>query len=156
MNEFLGNDLVAWLQSIEFWHWWVLGVLLIAIEVFVPSTVLLWPGIAAIIVGIVLLAGVDIGWQVQVLAFAFLSLTSLFGWRAYARNRPTPTNNADLNRRGHHCIGRTYVLEEAITDGRGSLKAEGTIWRIAGPDLAAGSRVTVVDVDGASLRVEEA
>lgn len=156
MTEFLDGDLVAWLRGVEFWHWWVLGVLLIAIEVFVPSTVLLWPGIAAIIVGIVLVAGVDIGWQIQVLAFAFLSVTSLFGWRAYARNRPTPTSDADLNRRGSHCIGRTYALEEPITDGRGTLKAEGTIWRITGPDLAAGTRVTVVEMDGTMLRVEEA
>ena len=36
------------LDSIEFWHWWVLAALLIAVEVFAPTTVFLWTGISAI------------------------------------------------------------------------------------------------------------
>ena len=157
MTEFLESvDLAEWLENIEFWHWWVLAVLLVAVEVLAPSTVLLWPGIAAVIVGIVLLAGAGIGWQMQVLIFAFLSVTSLVGWRAYSRTRPLRTDDANLNRRGQQCVGRTYILEEPIVNGRGKLKAEGTIWTIAGDDLAAGARVKVVEMDGAIFRVEEA
>ena len=34
-----------WLNSsIEYWHWMVLGLLLVASEVFVPSFVMLWFG----------------------------------------------------------------------------------------------------------------
>ena len=55
--------MIELLDRIEFWHWWVLAALLIAIEVLAPSAVFLWPGVAAAIVGLVLLAASDIGWQ---------------------------------------------------------------------------------------------
>jgi membrane protein implicated in regulation of membrane protease activity len=156
MSDFMDGDLAVWLQNVEFWHWWVLGVALIAIEVFAPSTVLLWPGIAAFVVGVLILLGIDMMWQVQIAVFAFLSVTSLFAWRAYDRTRPAKTDDSGLNRRGSQCVGRTYTLAEAIVDGRGTLQAEGTIWKITGPDLAIGARVTVAAVERATLRVEEA
>ena len=43
-------------DQIEFWNWWVVAVFLIGIEVFAPGAVFLWMGIAAAIVGFVLLA----------------------------------------------------------------------------------------------------
>ena len=39
--------MAEFLDTIEFWHWWVLAALLVVIEVFAPSTVFLWPGVAA-------------------------------------------------------------------------------------------------------------
>ena len=50
------------LNGIEFWHWWVLAALLMAIEVFAPTTVFLWTGISAATVGFVVLAADGIGW----------------------------------------------------------------------------------------------
>ena len=29
------DEFVSWLWEIEFWHWWALAILLVAIEVFV-------------------------------------------------------------------------------------------------------------------------
>jgi membrane protein implicated in regulation of membrane protease activity len=41
--------------EIEFWHWWAFAVLLIALEAFVACTLLLWPGISAAVIGLVVL-----------------------------------------------------------------------------------------------------
>ena len=79
-------------EQIEFWHWWVLGVLLVGLEVFAPSTVFLWPGIAAGIVGLILLMQGDLSWQVQCLIFAVLSIggivTLIEGWRQRTTMKP--------------------------------------------------------------------
>ncbi len=148
--------MIDFLEGVEFWHWWVLATLLVAIEMLVPSTVLLWPGIAAAIVGFVLLAAADIGWQSQVLLFAVLSVASLFAWRAYARTRPGHTEDSLLNRRAEQYVDRLFNLEQPIVNGRGKIKADGMIWTIAGEDLEAGDRIRVVGTDGVILKVEQA
>ena len=110
-------------EQIEFWHWWVLGVLLVGLEVFAPSTVFLWPGIAAGIVGLILLMQGDLSWQVQCLIFAVLSIGSLLAWRAYYKTRPTPKRAPGLNTRGEQYINRELILEQPVVNGRGTLKA---------------------------------
>jgi membrane protein implicated in regulation of membrane protease activity len=47
-------------------------------------------------------------------------------------------------------------LEKPIIDGSGTVRIDDTIWRVAGPDAPAGSRVKVVHADGASLTVAAA
>ncbi|MFQ5984982.1 MAG: NfeD family protein [Alphaproteobacteria bacterium] len=148
--------MTEFLEGIEFWHWWVLAALLIAIEVLAPSTVLLWPGIAAGIVGLVVLAAGAIGWEFQVLLFAVLSVTSVVAWRYYARLHPARSHGPDPSRRAEQYIGRLFTLEEPIVNRRGKLRVEDTIWKIEGEDLNAGTHVRVVDVDGVILKVEQA
>ena len=41
-------------------------------------------------------------------------------------------------------------------DGSGTVRVDDTIWRVAGPDAPAGSRVKVVQADGANLTVAAA
>ena len=48
------------------------------------------------------------------------------------------------------------MLDEPIRDGIGRLALDDTVWRVQGPDLAAGSRVRIVEADGALLKVEAA
>lgn len=142
--------------AIEFWHWWVLAALLIAIEVVAPSTVLLWPGISAAVVGLVLLLMPELGWEMQVLAFAVLSIASLAVWRVFLRPAPGPDPASSLNRRGASYVGRRFTIEEPIVDGHGRLTVDDTTWRIEGEDMEAGAHVTVVALDGAVFKVERA
>src|SRR3546814_9689932 len=64
-------------EQIEFWNWWVIAVFLIGLEVFAPGAVFLWMGIAAGIVGFVLLAFPETSWQFQLLIFAAISVVSI-------------------------------------------------------------------------------
>ncbi len=144
------------LNAIEFWHWWVLAALLMAIEVFAPTTVFLWTGISAATVGIVVLAADGIGWPIQVLLFSVFSVVSVIAWRRYAHLRPTISEDPLLNRRAEQCVGRVATLAEPIVDGRGAIDIDGIAWTVAGADLAAGARVKVVGADVTVLKVEEA
>jgi membrane protein implicated in regulation of membrane protease activity len=149
-------ELTELLNNLEFWHWWVLAAALVAVEVFAPSTVFLWPGVAAAVVGLVLLVADDIGWQVQVLLFAALSVISLGIWLGFVRSRLARPAESMLNRRGVQYIGREFVLAQPIVDRQGTLNIDDTTWHIAGEDQDAGKRVRVVSMDGAVLNVEAA
>ncbi len=143
-------------EHVEFWHWWVLAALLLAVEVFAPTTLFLWTGISAGIVGLVVLITEDIGWESQILLFAVLSVVSVVAWRRYALLRPVRSEDPWLNRRAEQYIGRQFTLEEPIVNGQGKVNVDDTSWKIAGEDLPAGNRVKVVGVDGVILKVEQA
>ena len=55
----------GWLQSVSPWHWLVLGVVLVILEIFSPGVFFLWLGIAAGLVGLVLAVwpGMQHEWQ---------------------------------------------------------------------------------------------
>lgn len=144
-------------SEIEFWNWWVIAVFLIGIEIFAPGAVFLWMGIAAAVVGFVLLAFPETGWHVQLLVFAGVSLVSILVSRYFLRDRfPKPDKERVLNRRGAHYIGRTFTLVEPIVDGKGLLHVDDSRWKVEGEDLPAGAKVTVVGIDGTVLKVERA
>jgi membrane protein implicated in regulation of membrane protease activity len=145
MGEFLSRA--------EFWHWWVLAVVLLALEVAAPGTFFLWLAMAAGAVGLIVLVLPDLYWQVQVLLFAVFGVVAVGAWRLYAKRLPQQSDDPTLNRRGEQYVGQVFHLTEPITDGRGRMKVDDTIWRVAGPDLPAGAKVRVVGVEGTVLRV---
>ena len=63
---------------------------------------------------------------------------------------------AHTNKRTDALVGRVFTLEKPIVDGSGTVRIDDTIWRVAGPDAPAGSRVKIVQADGASLTVAAA
>ena len=141
----------------DFWAWGLLGLILVIIEIMVPGVVFLWIGIAAFIVGAVLLVLPDLSVQFQGALFAVLSVVSVLGGRAYLRRHPLQTTDNNLNRRGHQYIGRAFTLDEPIVNGKGKLHVDDTIWRIEGEDdLQAGTKVRVTGVDGVVLVVSAA
>lgn len=140
--------------DITFWHWLVAGVALIILEMFAPSTIFVWLGIAASAVGVTLIAWPDMSWELQAILFAALSVVSLVAGRRWASQRPEPANDTHLNRRGHNYIGKTYTLEQPIERGSGRIHLGDTWWRIEGPDLPAGQKVKITGINGSSLQVE--
>ncbi|MGF1610216.1 MAG: NfeD family protein [Kiloniellales bacterium] len=144
------------LEQAEFWHWWVAGVTLVVAEVFAPGFILFWLGVAAGVVGLVLLLVPAMAWEYQWLIFAVVSVAAIFGWRAFARRHPAVSDHPMLNRRGRQYIGRRFTLEQPIVNGVGMLKVDDTRWKIEGADLPAGTNITVTGVEGTVLKVERA
>ncbi len=145
-------------MSILYWHWLTLGLVLMAIEIFAPGVVFLWLGIAGILVGLALLAMPDMPWEMQLVLFSILSVISVFLGRRFVYARQRPTDHPTLNRRGDTLIGQQHTLGEATSGGRGQLRIGDSMWAISvspqGDDLTAGTRVTVVKVDGATLVIQ--
>jgi inner membrane protein len=135
------------------WNWFILAVILFALETVIPGVHFLWFGVAAVLVGLLALA-TDIAWQWQLIAFAIIAVATVFLVRRYARPDATLSDLPDLNVRGAQYIGRTVTVEEPIRSGRGKVRVGDTVWQAEGPDSAAGSRVRVTSVNGTVLVVE--
>ena len=138
------------------WNWLIFGVLLMALELLAPGIFLFWFGLAALLVGLASSA-FDPSWQLQILMFAIFAAAAVPLWRRVARsNSAVSKSNPFLNKRADALIGRVFTLEKPIIDGNGTVRIDDTIWRVAGPDVPAGSRVKIVQADGASLTVAAA
>lgn len=144
-------------MNMEYWHWLVLGLVLLILEMFAPGAILLWFGVAGLVVGVLqLIFGDLIGPQLQWLLFSIFSIVSIVAWKSYARKNKIDVRdeNDTLNQRGKALIGKEFVLSEAIVNGVGKAKVGDTHWRVLGADLAVNARVKVVGFEGASLKVE--
>lgn len=140
--------------QLTFWHWWILGLGLLILEMLLPGTFFLWMGIASFVVGLLLMLIADLSWQLQLTLFAILSVVSTLSWRGWQKRNPDETDQPRLNRRGEQYIDRVFTLEEDIINGVGKIRVDDSSWRIEGPDCEAGTRVRVVDVDGVVLVIE--
>ncbi len=148
---------MIYLAQLEFWHWWIAAFVFLIIEIFAPGVVFLWLAIAAGLVGFILLALPETTWQIQFLAFAVLSLISVYAGRTYLKKRPIETDRPTLNRRGEQYIGRLFTLAEPMINGLGKIQVDDSTWKIeGGTDLPEGAKVKVTAVDGTVLKVEPA
>jgi inner membrane protein len=135
------------------WSWIVAGLIFLALELVLPGGILLWMGISGLVTGVILLFE-PIGWPLQWLIFGVLSLVGIALWVRWTRSRRDYSDRPNLNRRAEQYLGQEAVLQEPITQGFGRIALGDTVWRVTGPELAAGQRVRVVGSDGNVLRVE--
>jgi membrane protein implicated in regulation of membrane protease activity len=147
--------LIDYLVAFGNWDWLILAVIFFVLELLAPGTFMMWLGISALLVGIISFI-VDWPWQYQLIAFAVFALASIPLWRRFARRVEKPGDQPFLNRRADAFVGRVFTLEKPIVSGNGTVKIDDTIWRLAGADAPAGSRVKVVRADAATLVVEPA
>lgn len=148
-------EMMPFIVSLGPWKWVIIGAVLLALELAVPGAFMMWLGLAAVLVGLISFA-VDWSWQTQLVAFAIFTAASVPLWRRFARKVDPQLESPFLNRRTEALIGRLFTLEKPIADGVGTIRIDDTIWRVNGPDAAAGSRVKVVRAEGANLTVEPA
>ena len=134
--------------------WWLLALLLIAAELVAPGYFLLWIGLAAGIMGLVLLAFPNLVFIVQAILFALLSIAvCLAYWKFIRPSAEMRDDQPLLNRKGDRLIGRRVVVVDAIVNGRGKVTVGDSAWLAEGDDCAAGTAVRVVAVNGTSLQV---
>ena len=142
------------LQHLNYWDWLALGTVLLILEVFGAGGYLLWVGLAALMVGALTFLAPGLPWTLQLPLFGVLAiLTAVFWWR---RQRGTGESGEqpNLNRRGHELIGRTFIVQQAIVEGRGKIKVGDSVWMAVGPDAPVGTSVRVTEQNGAVLSVE--
>lgn len=141
--------------TMEFWHWMVIGVFLLVLEVFAPGAILMWFGFGGLLTGALLwlIPSMSIEWQI--LIFSLFSIASVLLWKKYGSKADTmETDNPNLNNRLRDYIGRDTVLIEAISNGTGLAKVGDSAWKVRGKDLPKGTRVKIVDLDGMFFVVE--
>ena len=119
--------------DIDFWHWLIVAVLFGIIEVLSPGFFFIWLGVAAAIMGMVLLAIPSLSWEVQVLVFTVLAVASALAGRRLINRHPIESDHPLLNQRGAQFVGRTFTLAEGIDNGTGKIRG---IWMQSNPNVA--------------------
>ncbi|MGR3965168.1 NfeD family protein [Pseudomonas sp. 910_23] len=142
------------LLHLSFWDWLALGTVLLILEVFGAGGYLLWMGIAAAAVGVITFLVPPLGLEWQLLLFALLSILTAVYWWKRQRSSAKVSDQPGLNERGSELIGRTFMVHQAIVDGRGKIKVGDGVWMVTGADAPAGAQVRVVGQDGVILEVE--
>lgn len=141
-------------MTMSWWLWVVFGLVLAAIELATPGGFfVVFFGVAAVVVGLLDVAGVVAEpWQ-QWLLFPIIALISLRLFRrpllALLNTRePGPVDSL---------IGEVAIAETAIGAGEhGRAELRGTSWKarnVAGAMIAAGQRTRVTAVDGLTLDI---
>jgi len=148
------NSAMDILHTFSFWHWLILGVLLVVLEIFAPGVVFMWVGVAALVTGMVAWLAPELAVQWQMIVFAVLSVTSVLGGRAWLKSHPMTSDHPTLSQRGQKYVGRRFTLSEPISGGFGKIKVDDTTWKVAGDDMAAGTLIEVTGVEGTVFLVE--
>jgi membrane protein implicated in regulation of membrane protease activity len=143
-------------MNIAWWHWFALGLILIALEMAAAGGFyIIFFGIAAVIIGVLVLAGVGGSVWVQLLLFSILSVVSLLFFRSpMMRWLNLDRGGVDVD----SLVGETAVAKEAIEPGAiGRVELRGTAWTARNrgrQPLTTGDRCVVVGVDRLTLFVE--
>lgn len=133
--------------------WWILGLVLLGLEVAAPGVYLLFFGIAALVIGTNVVFFPELSWQAQVIGFVVVSAVAVLLGHKWYGQRGERTDGPELNRRTQRLIGRTATLSEAIVGGRGRVSLDDGWWSVEGPDYPAGTQVVVESADGSVLKV---
>jgi inner membrane protein len=146
----------GFLASVQFWHWLILAAVLAGIEALLPGMFFIWFGLAAAATGIIVFFIPGFGWEWEAVLFVVLAVVSVLVGRMVMHRGAKESQDPGLNRRGERYVGRRFTVESPIVNGRGAIKVDDSVWRAAGPDMAAGRKVKVVGIDGSVLKVEAA
>ena len=146
--------------QILYWHWIVFGVILMLSEIMLTSFFILWFGVAAILMGVVVffIPGLGISWQIFI--WTILSCLLAYAWFKYLKPLSVDKTKAGLSREA--IVGEIgQVIAVPAGEKRGRLRFPAPIlgndeWMIiAREPVSEGDRVRVIDVSGNALVVEK-
>lgn len=138
------------------WHWLGLAAIFLIAELLVSGGFLLWIGISAVIVGVIVwILPNEFNWAIQMLMFSVFAILSSVFWWLYLKHNPIKSDEPHLNLRNEQYIGRIFTLSEAIVNGRGKVKVGDSWWSVMGPELPIDTKVKVIGVDGIILKVKK-
>ena len=142
-----------------YWHWLVLGMIMILAEIFIPSFTIFWFGLGAILVGGVLLLIPGMSFSLQLLLWALSSAVFTFLWFKFIKPRMVDRTKAGISREA--ILGEAGQVIKAPVEGkRGRVRFSTPLlgsdeWSfICEQDVAVGDRVIVTDVSGNTLIVK--
>ncbi len=149
MMEFLLTDLL-------WWHWIILGLILIMSEIFVPLFIVLWFGVSALIVGVVDL-GFETSFVSELILWIVLSVVFLVLWFVFLKDKTitrSGQSDSNLNTKG-------VVSKKIDFDSRGKVKFDTPVlgsreWQAnADESIEVGESVHIVEVHGQLIKVKK-
>lgn len=141
-----------------YWHWLLLGIVLAMAEMFLASFTILWFGLGAILVGVVLLVFPSTPFSVQLFGWIVFSGGIAIFWFRYFRPMMVDKTKAGIAREA--VIGESgTVIKTPVEGSRGIARFTIPIlgedeWEIiCEQSVQVGDRVHVKDVSGNTLIV---
>ncbi len=144
--------------ELAYWHWLLLGIALIILEIFTASFTVFWFGLGALVVGIALwlFPGVGLGGQLAIWIIASVASTIL--WFKYLKPKMVDKTKAGISREA--AIGESgQVIKAPVAGGRGEVRFATPVlgddeWEfICEQDVQVGDRVFIKDFSGNTLIV---
>ncbi len=135
--------------------WILVGIVLTVAEFLVPGVVIVFFGVSAIVVGLLLGCGIALPVSAQLILFGVLGLVLLFALRARFTALFHGASTADATGVEIFSPGETAEAITAFADGRGKVLLRGAQWQAELEDAqeaAIGQRLYVVGHRGLTLR----
>lgn len=143
--------------ELAYWHWLVLGIALMLVEIFIASFTIFWFGLGALVVG-VLSVVIDMSFTVQIIVWAIASVTFTILWFKFLKPKMVDKTTAGIAREA--AIGESGQVVKVPTEGsRGVVRFTIPLlgddeWDfISENDVALGDRVHIKDISGNTLIV---
>ncbi len=140
---------------------WALGagLALMAWELFAPTTVFLWTGIAALATAVPMALDPGLPWGAALAIWAVLSPLCVVAARRYHRGHPLGGERVRPagapNAYGSEFVGMETVLAADSRQREARVNLNGAAWGVKlDRDLKAGTRVRVTGVEGILLKAE--
>lgn len=153
-------ELFEYITHINYIGWFSIGLVLVLLELAVPGIYLIWFGLSAFVMGILVsfltLTPMETG-----VSFALISaLFAGIGWFVYAKlinAAKVPEKYKYLNDLAGAHIGKVYNLSEDVVDGRSKAKVGDTFWLVDIQEkLKKGDKVKIIGVEnGVILKAEK-
>lgn len=145
---------------IEWWHWEIVGLALVLLELAVPAFFVIWFGFGAMLVGLALLVAPDLALSVQIGLWVLASVAMTVLWfRVFRRSQ----HKTLIGTAAGEVIGEVGLLVSAVAPfERGKVRFQRPVlgaeeWAcMAESAIAAGERVRVVSVEGSFVKVAKA
>ena len=108
-------------MELVYWHWIVLGIVLMLAEIFIGSFFIFWFGAAAVVVGLSLTIAPSISAPTQLIFWTLLSLVFAVAWFRFLKPLSKDVTKAGLSREA--LIGEIgQVLSAPNGDKRGMVR----------------------------------
>jgi inner membrane protein len=144
-------------MQLDWWHWIVGGMLLTLLELAVPAFYVIWFGLGALLVGIIVLLAPGLSVTAQIMLWIIASLTMVLLWFRVFKQSLDRTRSGTAD---GEAIGEIGLLVGAIVPfGKGKVRFQRPLlgsdeWVCLADDaIPAGERVRVVGVEGSFLKV---
>ncbi len=141
-------------QNLLWWHWVILGLVLLTIEMFTATFMMLGLGLSAIIIGVIDVI-YPISLETEIILWIILSLLSIAIWFKYMQDK-TKENSGQSN---YSLETLGMVEEKIIINGKGIVRFDtpvlgNTTWTAtAKENLDKNTRIRIVMVKGQLIEV---
>lgn len=144
------------LGDFQWWHWVVLGIVLMLSELFIPTFFIFWFGISAMVTGLLSLL-LPLSLAGQLLSWTILSIILVFAWFRFFK-QPDKTKSG-LSREAF--IGqRGLIIKDVSEMSAGEIRFQRPImgsdrWPVISDDtIKTGEKALITDIIGQTLKVE--